>query len=779
MSDVIPSAEALIQHTGWLRALALQLVRDASQADDVVQRALLQALRRPPQDPRALPAWLARVARNEAGQMRRSDLSRKRREERSAGRLRTAQATDDVVARAEIHRRVVDVVLGLEEPYRAVVLLRYFDGMEPKAIAMHLGLPPGTVRSRLKRGLDRLRERLDDASGGDRRGWVLSLVALVDPKDLVKGGGPAAALGAGGALLVSTKAKIGVGISLLVLLVVGVVAWRASRASGDRREGMTAQHSPLAEPDDDGARLEGRVSEQDVSPDPEAPAANEPEGPAAPAMPRATLRFTDDAGREIEAAEVRRRYADAGLPLRAVLVSEDVLDPTDQLGAAVRRLAGIEEGRRTVEWGSGAEGLSVELELGTWRLFVARPGATPLVTETFTVDEGGEAATVEVTLPLAVPGLNFRFVEAESGVPLAGAVVVPYFEFGDDLAFFEGPPLAAGAGGELRLPRRETGLELGFPRGRACAWWVRAPGRLAQVTFWVAPSEVNAVHDVLVPRTATITGHAYGQDGQPAVGCMVVLARKGLALRTTVDEDGTYRLEGVPAHRASHDLFLLEDVAALRFGRARAEVRPGETSEVMIGEPADAYPRAAITGRITAGGAPWQGAVVFGRAPGQKGDDGSMTQADADGRYRLVVPAGAITIGVWLGGADDFMIRATAPLEVGVGEEHELDFDLPGGAVRVTVVDAASGEPVAGALAYTAPENREVAKHRFAGYSYQAGSAGSADAEGTVRLGAMVPAEPHELRVKAPGYEPFVQTDVRCSRAGEEPVEITVRLQRQ
>ena len=60
---------------------------------------------------------------------------------------------DEIVARLETQRRVVDAVMALDEPYRTVVVYRYFDDLPPKEIAARLGVPVGTVKTRLKRAL--------------------------------------------------------------------------------------------------------------------------------------------------------------------------------------------------------------------------------------------------------------------------------------------------------------------------------------------------------------------------------------------------------------------------------------------------------------------------------------------------------------------------------------------------------------------------------------------------------------------------------------------------
>ena len=52
------------------------------------------------------------------------------------------------MARLELQRNVVEAVLALDEPYRGVIVHRYFDGLSIKAIARRLGVPVETVRTR-------------------------------------------------------------------------------------------------------------------------------------------------------------------------------------------------------------------------------------------------------------------------------------------------------------------------------------------------------------------------------------------------------------------------------------------------------------------------------------------------------------------------------------------------------------------------------------------------------------------------------------------------------
>ena len=168
---------ALLEHVGWIRALALQLVRDAASADDLVQETLLAALRRPPSSGAALRPWLASVTRNQAALRTRGERRRETRE-LDAARDEALPSAIELAGRAEQHKQLVEAVLYLREPYRTVVLLRYYDGRTPEAIAAKQGVPSSTVRNQLARALAHLRERLDAQHGGDRRTWALALVPL-------------------------------------------------------------------------------------------------------------------------------------------------------------------------------------------------------------------------------------------------------------------------------------------------------------------------------------------------------------------------------------------------------------------------------------------------------------------------------------------------------------------------------------------------------------------------------------------------------------------------
>src|SRR5262249_38038260 len=149
----------LAANAASLRTLARDLV-GANEADDLVQETALRALRSPPARPSGLGAWLAVILRRLAHNRRRDQ---RRRDERLRGVVAqpTVPPVDETLAHAESLERVTKALLGLGDPYRAALLLRYFEGLPPAAIAARPGVPLARVKSRLQRGLWLLRQDLD------------------------------------------------------------------------------------------------------------------------------------------------------------------------------------------------------------------------------------------------------------------------------------------------------------------------------------------------------------------------------------------------------------------------------------------------------------------------------------------------------------------------------------------------------------------------------------------------------------------------------------------
>jgi RNA polymerase sigma-70 factor (ECF subfamily) len=188
-------AESLLQHREFVRALARSLVRDEHAALDVVQETWLEALRHPPRSTAALPGWLARVVRTRAQNVARGESRRVAREQ-VAAREELDESEEKLREQVAMQHKVVEAVLALKEPYKTVVLLRYYEGLSPSQIAARRDVPPGSVRAQLSRAHELLRERLDAEFGGSRAAWAVGLSALARGRGGLAFGAKLAALGA-------------------------------------------------------------------------------------------------------------------------------------------------------------------------------------------------------------------------------------------------------------------------------------------------------------------------------------------------------------------------------------------------------------------------------------------------------------------------------------------------------------------------------------------------------------------------------------------------------
>jgi RNA polymerase sigma-70 factor, ECF subfamily len=132
---------------------AYLVVHDAAAAEDIAQEAFLAALRSLDRFDRSRPfgAWLHRIVVNRA-----IDWARSRQLRREAG-LEETVAPD---RNAGLSDDVIDALADLTPEHRGVIVLRHVLGYTPGEIAALLDLPRGTVNSRLRRGLDTLKERL-------------------------------------------------------------------------------------------------------------------------------------------------------------------------------------------------------------------------------------------------------------------------------------------------------------------------------------------------------------------------------------------------------------------------------------------------------------------------------------------------------------------------------------------------------------------------------------------------------------------------------------------
>ncbi len=151
-----PEVDDVLQHLDWVQALALRLLGDPAEADDVRQDVWLLTRRvRVPGE--GLRAWLGGVVRNVVRERRRARAIRDRHEEGAAVQRSRAAEDEALVREVLLQQLVVQRLMALPEHYRSALLGRYYEHLGPEELARRTGLPVATIKTRLRRGLELLR----------------------------------------------------------------------------------------------------------------------------------------------------------------------------------------------------------------------------------------------------------------------------------------------------------------------------------------------------------------------------------------------------------------------------------------------------------------------------------------------------------------------------------------------------------------------------------------------------------------------------------------------
>ncbi|MDQ4097949.1 MAG: sigma-70 family RNA polymerase sigma factor [Actinomycetota bacterium] len=169
-------AEAYRRHAGAAFALARRLLADRELAEEVLQEVFLRLWNRPDRfDPErgTLRSYLLAQTHGRSVDLLRSETSRRRREERDA--RETAENPHDIereVVDMAVAERMKEVVASLPADERRAIELAYFGGHTYRQVAAMLDAPEGTVKSRIRSGLRRMRQSLVEAGMGS--GWAES-----------------------------------------------------------------------------------------------------------------------------------------------------------------------------------------------------------------------------------------------------------------------------------------------------------------------------------------------------------------------------------------------------------------------------------------------------------------------------------------------------------------------------------------------------------------------------------------------------------------------------
>ena len=161
-------AEAYRRHGGAVFALARRVLGEPARAEEIVQEVFVRLWNQPERfDPErgSLRSFLLAQAHGRSVDMLRSDTARADREAREARAAATAgYDLEHEVWDLAVADRVRDAVVALPEDERRAIELAYFGGRTYREVATMLDTPEGTIKSRIRSGLKRMRVVLADTA---------------------------------------------------------------------------------------------------------------------------------------------------------------------------------------------------------------------------------------------------------------------------------------------------------------------------------------------------------------------------------------------------------------------------------------------------------------------------------------------------------------------------------------------------------------------------------------------------------------------------------------
>lgn len=633
--------DALLAHARWLERLARAVIRDPELRGDALQETWCAALSSGVAR-RDVRGWLAGRLRGALSHRLRAERRRGARE-LCGGVAEVAPAAADVAVQAEERRRLAAAVRGLDEPFRTAIVLRYFRGLEPSEIAAATAANAATVRSRIRRGVERLRADLALAERAPARA-ARALVLL--------GGSGMKVYAAVAAALVVAVAGVWIGART------PRPASEPAAAAGSAEVAAAPQSPAGGGSGSEAAGVAGaldperRVAEAAGS----APAVA---APAAAALPVQTTLY----GR---VREVATGAPVAGAELAfAPAAGARVLATCDERG----------EFRAVVEFGGGR-----------LRYSVRAPGA-PAVERIVDLEAGGERE-LEVGIDRLVE-IRAIALDAATGAAVPGALA----RVAADLLLQPVELARADAEGRLRF-RAQPSLA-----GRI-SFTVEADGyALTSQPVDVLNGAPDLVRVELV-REFSVEGRVLDGAGAPAAGAQIKLDFGGFdawsgsgprirarAYSTKTGADGAFRLRGLPPDRICVLKALREGERVLASRPVEVSGRAGETARVELRFSAGA---GVATGLLTFNGRPYPIPYEY-TAVDAKGSG----KAGPDGRYRIdgLAPGGfqirAMVPGITSAALDGIVPEGSGELvlDVALAAEHS---PLAG------IVVGPDGAPVAG-----------------------------------------------------------------------------------
>jgi RNA polymerase sigma-70 factor (ECF subfamily) len=169
LADQKSFAELYRLTSAHLYAVALRIVRDAASAEEILQESFVNVWHHAGSyvAARSQPlTWLTSIVRNRClDQLRRREIDTITMDDEEEGIMVAAEDPSplEMLLSGADARAVGACVETLEAGQKQAIALAFFQGLSHSELAAHLRQPLGTVKSWVRRGLERLRACLDDA----------------------------------------------------------------------------------------------------------------------------------------------------------------------------------------------------------------------------------------------------------------------------------------------------------------------------------------------------------------------------------------------------------------------------------------------------------------------------------------------------------------------------------------------------------------------------------------------------------------------------------------
>ena len=164
--------ECYDQFSSFVFGLARRVIGDRRAAEDVTQDVFLHLWERAEAfDPArgGLRTWLGTLAHRRAVDHVRREEARRRRNDRAGNQASVAPDVEEMAVAIVTAERVREALASLPDEQRAAITLAYFGGKTYREVAVELGIPEGTAKSRMRLGLARIADVLEREGAGQ---WV-------------------------------------------------------------------------------------------------------------------------------------------------------------------------------------------------------------------------------------------------------------------------------------------------------------------------------------------------------------------------------------------------------------------------------------------------------------------------------------------------------------------------------------------------------------------------------------------------------------------------------